>query len=31
MMYKVAKPREALAQAQKACQAALEKVFKAGT
>jgi ABC-type glycerol-3-phosphate transport system substrate-binding protein len=31
MMYKVAKPREALAEAQKACQGALEKVFKAGT
>jgi hypothetical protein len=31
MMYKVAKPREALAEAQKACQGALEKVLKAGT
>jgi multiple sugar transport system substrate-binding protein len=31
MMYKVAKPKEALAEAQKACQGALERVFKIGT
>jgi multiple sugar transport system substrate-binding protein len=30
IMYKVAKPREALAEAQKACQEALDKVFKTG-
>jgi multiple sugar transport system substrate-binding protein len=30
IMYKVATPREALAEAQKACQGALEKVFKTG-
>jgi multiple sugar transport system substrate-binding protein len=30
IMYKAARPREALAAAQKACQGALEKVFKTG-
>jgi hypothetical protein len=30
IMYKVAKPREALAEAQKACQGALERVLKTG-
>jgi multiple sugar transport system substrate-binding protein len=30
MLYKVAKPRDALAEAQKACQGALDKVFKTG-
>jgi multiple sugar transport system substrate-binding protein len=30
IMYKVARPREALAEAQKACQGALEKVLKTG-